>query len=371
MVDVFISYKRDERARASAIARRLQRLGLDVWLDDKIASGTQFHAEIEGALRQAKAILVLWSPGSVKSDWVRNEASFGLEHGNLVAIMLAPCELPVAFRSAQYEPLFERRFKDDHPGWIKVIERIKDLAYKRAEVETRQTKLRIRRKIGRTLQWIGAWLLAAVLILPIIGYITTRGSITPGGYEFWGNWPGDDDLLSRSNYYSFHGAGTWELTSDVIGDRIASPINYVQIECRSEWGVCIEAASELMNLNGIVLNSWVEWRTIEVWSDRLIVARSDDECANYTITINRDTETITALQTRPADIAQRPRCTRGMINQAELPRRKEYRLVDGADRELEHEIARGRNVSRVYFAIIAALALLLLYRVLLVWRAKQ
>jgi hypothetical protein len=115
MVDVFISYKRDERSQASGIARRLRKLGLDVWLDEKIATGTQFDAEIESALRVAKAILVLWSPGSVRSEWVRNETAFGVQQGNLVAIMLSPCELPLAFRSVQYEPIFDKSFKDDHP----------------------------------------------------------------------------------------------------------------------------------------------------------------------------------------------------------------------------------------------------------------
>ncbi|MBX3510477.1 MAG: toll/interleukin-1 receptor domain-containing protein, partial [Hyphomonadaceae bacterium] len=111
-----------------------------------ISTGTAFDREIEGALNQAKAILVLWSPSSVESDWVRNEATVARERGVLVSLMLSPCELPVAFRNTQYEPLFDPAFRDDDPSWLKAIERIKDLVGRREEIERVSRKLRLRSK---------------------------------------------------------------------------------------------------------------------------------------------------------------------------------------------------------------------------------
>ena len=255
MGDVFISYKRDERSQASGIARRLRKLGLDVWLDEKIATGTQFDAEIESALRVAKAILVLWSPGSVRSEWVRNETAFGVQQGNLVAIMLSPCELPLAFRSVQYEPIFDKSFKDDHPGWIKVLERIKDLASKRPEIEQKERRQRISRKIGRSFKWLGTWVAGAIPITIVFGYVVRRDNVEPGPFLFSGVWPGQSQLSDRWHSYFFEASGTWEMTDEIAGDKIAAPINYVQLKCQSQWGFCIEANAALPNYG---LTSWVE-----------------------------------------------------------------------------------------------------------------
>lgn len=69
MVDVFVSYKREERERCEYIVRRLRALELDVWFDARLTSGMSFDREIETTLRDAKVVLVLWSPRSVESEW--------------------------------------------------------------------------------------------------------------------------------------------------------------------------------------------------------------------------------------------------------------------------------------------------------------
>lgn len=127
MVDVFISYKREERSRCERIANKLKALDLDVWFDARLPSGKSFDREIEASIKKARAVLVLWSPASVESEWVRNEAGIGKERGVLAAAQLAPCDLPIAFRSTHYETVFDESFADDHPGWIKVLERIGEL----------------------------------------------------------------------------------------------------------------------------------------------------------------------------------------------------------------------------------------------------
>lgn len=127
MVDVFISYKREERARCERIADKLKALNLDVWFDARLPSGKSFDREIESTIKAAKAVLVLWSPASVESEWVRNEAGIGKARGVLAAAQLASCELPIAFYATHYETLYDEAFADDHPGWIKVLERIGDL----------------------------------------------------------------------------------------------------------------------------------------------------------------------------------------------------------------------------------------------------
>ncbi len=127
MVDVFVSYKREERERCEYIVRRLRALELDVWFDARLTSGMSFDREIGTTLRDAKVVLVLWSPRSVESEWVRNEASLGKDREKLAAVQIETCELPIAFSSTHYETIHESDFGDDHPGWHKLLERVGQL----------------------------------------------------------------------------------------------------------------------------------------------------------------------------------------------------------------------------------------------------
>jgi hypothetical protein len=86
--------------------------------------GESFDREIETAIKKARAVLVLWSKASVESEWVRNEVGIGKERGVLAAAQLGDCDLPIAFRATHSELLHEEAFQDNHPGWLKVLERI-------------------------------------------------------------------------------------------------------------------------------------------------------------------------------------------------------------------------------------------------------
>jgi len=124
MVDVFISYKREERQRCERIYAKLKALDLDVWFDERLTSGKSFDREIEAAVRAAKAVMVLWSPASVESEWVREEASVGKTRGALAAIRISRCDLPFGFGSTHCEDIYEADFVEDHPAWLRILERI-------------------------------------------------------------------------------------------------------------------------------------------------------------------------------------------------------------------------------------------------------
>ena len=55
----------------------------------------------EAALRGAKAVVVLWSPRSVVSRWVRAEATIADRCKTLVPVMIEPCERPIMFELTQ------------------------------------------------------------------------------------------------------------------------------------------------------------------------------------------------------------------------------------------------------------------------------
>lgn len=166
MVDVFISYKREERSRCARIADKLRAYGLDVWFDAKLESGTSFDAEIEGNINTAKAVLVLWSPDSAKSTWIRNEATIGQQRDVLVSVEIAPCKRPINFTNTHTEQLHDAEFGENDPGWVAVLRRIGTLAdkphlmaYASALAGTRRE--RPRRSAGPAIAAVSVVMLAA------------------------------------------------------------------------------------------------------------------------------------------------------------------------------------------------------------------
>jgi len=95
--DIFISYCREDRAAARHFADSFTQEGFNVWWDAAIRSGQTFDEVIEKALRSAKAVVVLWSPRSVRSRWVRAEATLADRGNKLVPIIIEACELPIIF----------------------------------------------------------------------------------------------------------------------------------------------------------------------------------------------------------------------------------------------------------------------------------
>lgn len=134
MQQVFISYKREDRSRCENIANKLSALKLNVWYDVDLRAGSRFDREIEEHVNAADAILVLWSPLSVDSNWVRDEAGIGLEKRILVAAKLAPCSLPIGFRSVHAIDLFEADFPNDDAAWRKILESLGRLC-RRKDIE--------------------------------------------------------------------------------------------------------------------------------------------------------------------------------------------------------------------------------------------
>jgi formylglycine-generating enzyme required for sulfatase activity len=84
MADVFISYSKTRAVEAEELASELGDLGYDVWWDTSLLPTGSFGAEIDRQLDAAKAVIVVWSPESVRSKWVRSEAAHGDRQEKLV-----------------------------------------------------------------------------------------------------------------------------------------------------------------------------------------------------------------------------------------------------------------------------------------------
>lgn len=101
MASIFLSYSRDDAAKAKALANALEHAGHEVWWDRQIHAGCRFAEEIETALKKADAVLVMWSRSSVQSAWVQDEAAAGRDSGRLVPVSIDGSEAPLGFRQFQ------------------------------------------------------------------------------------------------------------------------------------------------------------------------------------------------------------------------------------------------------------------------------
>ena len=98
LAKVFLSYAREDEGAAKQLADCIGRSGHDVWWDRHIQGGSRFSAEIDRELKGAEAVVVLWSPTSVESAWVQDEAAEGRDTGRLVPVSLDGSRPPLGFR---------------------------------------------------------------------------------------------------------------------------------------------------------------------------------------------------------------------------------------------------------------------------------
>ncbi len=99
MADVFVSYARVDKARVAPIVAAIEAQGWTVWWDPEIAAGQQFDDQIEAQLAAAKCVLVVWTPTSVASRWVRGEAREAADRGILVPVRFEEARLPMDVRA--------------------------------------------------------------------------------------------------------------------------------------------------------------------------------------------------------------------------------------------------------------------------------
>jgi TolB-like protein len=88
-----------------------------VWWDTALRSGEAYDKVTEAALRSAKVVVVLWSPRSVESRWVRAEATIADRNKTLMPVTIEPCERPVMFELTQTADLTHWSGAPDDPEW--------------------------------------------------------------------------------------------------------------------------------------------------------------------------------------------------------------------------------------------------------------
>jgi hypothetical protein len=100
MADVFVSYAKTDRSLASKLVAMLEAEGWSVWWDKSLGAADLYRDEIMKQLVSARAVIAIWTPNSIRSDWVRAEAGTAKNEGKLIPVKtsdVAYADIPLPF----------------------------------------------------------------------------------------------------------------------------------------------------------------------------------------------------------------------------------------------------------------------------------
>ena len=115
MTQVFISYSRNDMEFVQHLAGDLQRTGLDVWWDLSDIQGSDvWERKIEEGLRSSQYFIVVLTPASLESRWVRREyLSADNKSLKIIPLKLKTCnEMPLTLRDIQPIDAINRPYAD-------------------------------------------------------------------------------------------------------------------------------------------------------------------------------------------------------------------------------------------------------------------
>ena len=106
MSDVFISYSHKDKSVAEKFAKLFESKGWSVFWDKQIPPGKSFDHFIQEQLNVSRCIVVLWSGASVASDWVKEEAYWGIRQSKLVPVLIEQIDPPLGFGRIEAAELY-------------------------------------------------------------------------------------------------------------------------------------------------------------------------------------------------------------------------------------------------------------------------
>ena len=128
MAHVFVSYARADADLAAQVADGLREAGYEVWRDDELPAHRAYADVIEERIKDANAVVVLWSAQAAKSQWVRAEADTARSALTLVQATLDGNIPPMPFNQIQCADLKAWDGERTSPGWRKLLASVAELA---------------------------------------------------------------------------------------------------------------------------------------------------------------------------------------------------------------------------------------------------
>ena len=349
--DIFLSYNRDDAERAKQFAEAFAAEGFEVWWDAALRSGEAYDQVTEEALSSAKAVVVLWSPRSVVSRWVRAEATEAERNKTLLPVMIEPCKRPIMFELVQTADLTGWEGDTADKAWRDFSRHVSEFIGKEADAAPARTAQQP--AAAPTLDAEALHGVPFVVLLPI----SVRG---------------DDDeleLLAEDLTEEL----TIELARDrmfrVIGSSVAAAYRGQRIDHRKvgrELSVRYLIEGKLQRIGGNLrlILQLVDAETAGVWrSDKYTVSADDLAQALEELTILAAGQTLETLLHREFERANRSRASNTgwdqMLRAGWLTGRIGSRTMQRAREEAERgvETAPEYGVTRAILAWTRALEL--------------
>src|SRR5262245_55315200 len=108
MPDILLSYSKADRQLALKLSAFLEAEGWSVWWDKSLGAADLYRDEIMKQLAAARAVITIWTPNSIKSDWVRAEAGRAKADGKLIPVKtpdVAYADIPLPFGEMHTEDI--------------------------------------------------------------------------------------------------------------------------------------------------------------------------------------------------------------------------------------------------------------------------
>ena len=157
MNDIFISYRREDRNHAHLLAEYFVEKGYEVWWDVDLLPGDRFADEINEVLGTVKVAIVLWTPGSVKSPWVKSEATIAFEREILIPVCLESTSIPAPFNILETLDLtswLQHKREEDLDLLLKSVE---NLIHTRTSREPLRSRVEIDKVLDRPRHEVEFW----------------------------------------------------------------------------------------------------------------------------------------------------------------------------------------------------------------------
>lgn len=123
MHKIFISYSRKDIDFVRKLAGDLEKANYDVWWDlTDLRGGDEWVTRIAAAIEESETVLVVLSPNSLQSEWVRKEytQAIGL-HKRIIPIMFAPSPVPFALNTINYVNFVSGEYQDNFASLLSAL----------------------------------------------------------------------------------------------------------------------------------------------------------------------------------------------------------------------------------------------------------
>ena len=123
MQQIFISYSRKDMSFVRKLAGDLEKAGYDVWWDlTDLRGGDDWVRVIPAAIESSQHFIIVLSPNSIESEWVRKEYTQALSlRRKIIPIMLAATGVPFALNTINYVNFTSGEYVDNFNSLLSAL----------------------------------------------------------------------------------------------------------------------------------------------------------------------------------------------------------------------------------------------------------